>query len=394
MPEAEEAGARETAFAPPERDDADAIWRQRQVFISDPLAMTMLESMPGPAAVLNTRRQIIVANRQFLQVLGMAEADGVLSRRPGEVLGCVHATERPGGCGTSEHCVNCGAVGAILAALQSGWEATRECRICTRSEAGGGALDFRVKASPLSVDGSGFVVLALQDISSEKRRLVLERVFFHDVLNVCGGVNGLAELLLTEGLDPETERKFKRDVHQLSSVVIDEITSHRQMLAAERGELKVVLDDVSIRDVLDEVVALYRHHHVAEGRGLRVASCDRLWLRTDATLLRRVLGNLVKNALEAVPPGGVVTVSARGDGDEVRFSVHNPGLVPEHVRLQVFQRSFSTKGGEGRGVGTYSVKLFGERHLGGRVAFTSDEVGGTCFSVTLPVAGPPRALAA
>jgi hypothetical protein len=166
------------------------------------------------------------------------------------------------------------------------------------------------------------------------------------------------------------------------------------MLAAERGELKVALDDVSVQDVLDAVVALYGHHHVAEGRELRIGDCDRLWLRTDATLLRRVLGNLVKNALEATPPGGCVLVSARGDGDEIRFAVHNPGVMPERARLQMFQRSFSTKGGDGRGVGTYSVKLFGERHLGGRVAFTSDEAGGTCFTVTLPVAGPPQALAA
>ena len=270
----------------------------------------------------------------------------------------------------------------------------QECRICTRSGRGGGALDFRVKASFLAVGGVDFVVLALQDVSSEKRRQVLERVFFHDVLNVCGGVHGLAELLLTEGLEPATEAKFKRDVYRLSGVVIDEIVAHRQMLAAERGELKVELDDVAARDVLDEVVALYRHHHVAEGRGLRIASCDPLWLRTDATLLRRVLGNLVKNALEATPVGGSVAVSAHGHGDEVRFAVWNPGAMTERVQLQLFQRSFSTKGGDGRGVGTYSVRLLGERHLGGHVAFTSDETDGTRFTVTLPVGGPPQVLAA
>ena len=49
---------------------------------------------------------------------------------------------------------------------------------------------------------------------------------------------------------------------------------------------------------------------------------------------------------------------------EVRFSVHNSGAMAPGVRLQIFQRSFSTKRGEGRGVGTYGVKLFGERYLG------------------------------
>jgi hypothetical protein len=330
--------------------DPDTVWQQRQVFVANPLALVMLESMLGPAIVLNARRQIVVAKRQFLEVIGAGDAGAVRARRPGEVLDCVHSAKRPGGCGTSQHCATCGAVAAILSTWRTHAETTAECRICTRASADGGALDFRAKTSFLSVDGADFVVFALQDIRSEKRRHVLERVFFHDVLNVCGGVHDLAELLLTDGLDADIELKSKHDV--------------------------------------------YRHHHVAAGRELECGSCDPLWLRTDATLLRRVLGNLIKNALEVTPPGGTVLVSASGEPDGVRISVQNPGAMPERARLQMFQRSFSTKGGDGRGVGTYSIKLFGERYLGGRVAFTSDQAAGACFTVTLPLAGPPQPLAA
>jgi CheY-like chemotaxis protein len=55
-----------------------------------------------------------------------------------------------------------------------------------------------------------------------------------------------------------------------------------------------------------------------------------------------------------------------------------------HVQLQMFQRSFSTKG-RGRGIGTYSVKLLTEKYLKGRVAFTSDPLTGTTFSVMVPL---------
>jgi sensor histidine kinase regulating citrate/malate metabolism len=58
--------------------------------------------------------------------------------------------------------------------------------------------------------------------------------------------------------------------------------------------------------------------------------------------------------------------------------------MPREVQLQVFQRSFSTKARSGRGIGTYSIKLFVERYLKGTVGFTSDEPGGTTFTVTLP----------
>ena len=51
---------------------------------------------------------------------------------------------------------------------------------------------------------------------------------------------------------------------------------------------------------------------------------------------------------------------------------------PVDAQLQIFQRSFSTKG-SGRGVGTYSIKLLGEQYLRGRVGFTSSETDGTAF---------------
>ena len=59
--------------------------------------------------------------------------------------------------------------------------------------------------------------------------------------------------------------------------------------------------------------------------------------------------------------------------------------MPPEVQLQVFNRSFSTKG-NGRGIGTYSIKLLCERYLKGKVSFVSSAEQGTIFKVTLPLA--------
>jgi sensor histidine kinase regulating citrate/malate metabolism len=92
---------------------------------------------------------------------------------------------------------------------------------------------------------------------------------------------------------------------------------------------------------------------------------------------------MIKNALEACQPGQTVTVGCQQDGADVLFWVHNPTVMPLNVQLQMFQRSFSTKG-QGRGLGTYSMKLLSERYLKGRVAFTSREGEGTRFTVVYP----------
>ena len=58
--------------------------------------------------------------------------------------------------------------------------------------------------------------------------------------------------------------------------------------------------------------------------------------------------------------------------------------MPKRVQLQIFQRSFSTKG-NGRGLGTYSMKLFTEKYLQGRVSFESTEEEGTTFMAMMPI---------
>jgi sensor histidine kinase regulating citrate/malate metabolism len=62
--------------------------------------------------------------------------------------------------------------------------------------------------------------------------------------------------------------------------------------------------------------------------------------------------------------------------------VHNMSFMSPEVKLQVFMRSFSTKGMQ-RGLGTYSMKIFGEQYLGGKVNFTSDPQNGTTFFIDL-----------
>jgi sensor histidine kinase regulating citrate/malate metabolism len=54
------------------------------------------------------------------------------------------------------------------------------------------------------------------------------------------------------------------------------------------------------------------------------------------------------------------------------------------IQLQIFQRSFSTKG-SGRGLGTYSIKLLTEQYLHGKAWFTSNEVEGTTFFASIPI---------
>jgi signal transduction histidine kinase len=244
-------------------------------------------------------------------------------------------------------------------------------------------MDFEVWSTPLEVEDQRLYLVALKDIADEKRRRALERIFFHDILNTAGGVVGYAAL--AQDATPEERDMLIDSLYGLSLRLIDEITSQQELLKAERNELALKLGTIDSRALLYMLAEAYRHHAVAEDRHIVVdEAVESVELTTDGTLLRRVLGNMVKNALEAIHPQETVTLRCVRWQDEVVFSVHNPGVIPERVRLQIFQRSFSTKAHD-RGLGTYSMKLLTEQYLQGHVSFTTNPDDGTTFYARLPI---------
>jgi signal transduction histidine kinase len=127
--------------------------------------------------------------------------------------------------------------------------------------------------------------------------------------------------------------------------------------------------------------------NAAEGKSITEEHTrEKFSLRTDVMLAAKVLTNMLLNALEATAPGGRVVFRAVPGGSEVAWQVWNEAVIPAGIQLRLFQRFFTTKDGQGHGLGTYSMKLFGEDMLGGRVSFTSEEGQGTTFTFTLPVA--------
>ena len=117
-------------------------------------------------------------------------------------------------------------------------------------------------------------------------------------------------------------------------------------------------------------------------------------MRTDGEALRKVLTNLVANALKFTPPGGVVAVSAAlsGDGTKVRIAVADTGVgIALEDREVVFEKfSQATTGSPsagkmaGSGLGLYLVRSLVER-LGGEVQLESAVGVGSVFTVILSV---------
>jgi signal transduction histidine kinase len=338
-----------------------------------------VDCIPTAVLVLNMHRQTVFTNETTLCIAAAQSMETIIGLRPGEILGCIHSNETEGGCGTTEFCRTCGAARAIVAS-QCGLKDVQECHITTRD---GRALDFRVWATPFETSNNKYVVFAFIDISHEKMRRELERVFFHDIMNSISSISSAAQLLSESPVEESAE--LVNIVNLASNRVIDEIKAQRNLAKAENGELTVNIESLNSLDLLVALETLYRRHEAAKGKKIQIdEQSSGVAFTSDKSILMRVLGNLVKNALEASAEGRTVTIGCTRDGNKVEFSIHNEGCIPREVQLQMFQRFFSTKGVD-RGLGTFSVKLLSERYLNGQVTFESYPSNGTTFHVSLPI---------
>ena len=364
-----------------EKSTPEEIAKSRESVLSDSVLSTTLDFLPEVMLILNANRQIIHANLALLEKLGLDSCDSICGLRPGALLDCGHANDAPEGCGASPFCRECGAFNAIVESQASSTKCVRECRLSLKEY--GEAMDLRVTATPFEISGEKLTMLVVHDISDEKRRHILERIFFHDIMNLAGGIQGSSELLLetaSQDLKPLAEM-----ISSASSQLVEEINAQRELLIAERGELKLTIEKMDSYLILEELISIYSKHEVSGWKHIALdKKSARVEFFSSRALLVRVLSNMLKNALEATPRGGEVALSSSilQVSNEIEFRVNNQLYIPKCVQLQIFQRSFSTKG-EGRGLGTYSIKLLTEKYLHGKVGFSSDEVNGTCFFVRL-----------
>jgi signal transduction histidine kinase len=336
---------------------------------------TLLDAIHNIVLILNPYRQIIFANEMLMKYLGIEDRSQVYGQRPGEILRCTHAFEFSAGCGTSKFCTECGAAKAIKCSLE-GNPSIEECRISTVTNE---SLDLRVSAVPIQFQNEQYTIFTLNDISDEKRRLMLERIFFHDILNTAGGIKGLTEIIANSDADEGMHQLL----NQLSDRLIDEIKAQQELTMAEHGQLQILSESLSSQDIVTKIADVYKHTTLGEDKNIIVNGQTDNVLESDKRLLQRVVGNMVKNALEATKPNGDVTISTKKIGAYVVFQVHNDCCMDKATKLKVFQRSFSTKG-INRGLGTYSIKLLTENFLGGKAGFVSNENTGTTFYVIYP----------
>jgi len=363
------------------RSDAAEIKRQQEIACSNASLTSLMDIMPHIVLILNDTRQIVWANRCLLDTLKKESLDDFLGLRPGEVFSCVNAAQGENGCGTAKECQTCGALLAILQSLNEE-QSEKECMILTTQNE---ALNLRIKAGLIDIGGEIFDAVSIVDISGEKNKRMLERLFFHDIMNLAGSMQGFANML------PELIRENASELADILLILsngandlVELIKYQKDLVSAENNELSVHQKKLNAKELLTGVRGLLERNDLFKKRHVIIHdNPEEIYFTSDERLLKRVIVNAVKNALEAVKEGESVELSYKVQDSSVLFEIHNTCYIPEEVQSHIFRKSFSTKSPD-RGIGTYSIKLFTEKYLHGKVWFISKQGEGTTFYIQIP----------
>lgn len=257
-------------------------------------------------------------------------------------------------------------------------------------------LGFSVKPVVVPLDGSTGFLFIFQDLSAVREmeekikradRLAavgkLSAGIAHEIRNPLASISGSIELLKNElSLDSANERLMEiilREVNRLNTLISDFLLFARPIKVSERK--------INVSEIVSEIISLFRRGKDVDGRiKIETQLEDDLVISCDSKQLRQVFWNLIKNAIQAMPEGGVLRVSSRWSSlrpKKAEVSVQDSGNgIPYENVSRLFDPFFTTKT-EGSGLGLALVYQIVQNHRGD-ITVQSQPGEGSTFRVVLP----------
>lgn len=234
-------------------------------------------------------------------------------------------------------------------------------------------------------------VRAQQVLELEKLRDDLIHMIVHDLRTPLTSIIGGLQTIIDTEFEDELTREFVPMSLDSANVLLEMVNTLLDINKMESGQMTLDVGPVPLGDLAEQALDQVRGLATEHGHTL-VTALDSACpvLQADGDKLRRVLINLLGNAIKFTPDGGTITVGTTCRPDEILLWVRDTGPgIPEEYRDRIFEK-FGQVEGEGRkkknstGLGLTFCRLVAEAH-GGRIWVESREGEGSTFLLSLPL---------
>ncbi len=205
----------------------------------------------------------------------------------------------------------------------------------------------------------------------------------HDIRNPLQAITGDL-YLLKEALNEVTQQVTRAEMAESIDSIDENIVYINKIVSDLQDYTRPIrpnLEKANVRDIINSALSIV---NIPGSIETKIAIEAGLTLCTDAAYLRRVLTNLLINAVQAMPKGGTLTVTAHGEDKNATISIKDTGIgIPVQVKANMFKPLFTTKS-KGQGLGLAVVKRLVDG-LKGDITVESQEGFGTEFVIKLPL---------
>ena len=227
----------------------------------------------------------------------------------------------------------------------------------------------------------------------ETMRETLSHMIVHDINNALQGILGYAQLL-EEAFEelPEDEREqYIKSITSSSRTAIEMIRAILDVARMEADQMELNRCGVDLGSVIDEI-----HQEtgsILQYKGLRLVCempLDLPSVNADREVLRRIMVNLIHNAVKFSPESAAITIGASRERDVVRLSVADRGIgIPDDYKARIFEKFGQVESRQSgvkysTGLGLTFCRMAVDAH-GGAIGVADNTEGGAVFWFTLPV---------
>ncbi len=239
-------------------------------------------------------------------------------------------------------------------------------------------------------------LLVFRDVTEEQEleeaRKQLTEMIVHDLRGpltaILGSLKLLEDTIPAKSPSPVAKQAITVS-HRSVQQMLDLVNSLLDIAKLESDEIDLAVESVSLKQLCEEMVETYVHEANEAGIILNCTCAKRLSkISVDKEKIRRVIGNLLDNALRFTPTGGRVDLTSQKSDGGILIQVIDTGPgVPEEFQERIFERFGQVPGLDGKrrgtGLGLAFARLAVDAH-GGKIWVDKNPVGGSIFSVYLP----------
>ena len=233
----------------------------------------------------------------------------------------------------------------------------------------------------------GSIQNARQELIRQERIATIGRMstsIVHDLRNPLAAIYGGAEMLIDTGLSPDQVRRLAGNIYRSSRRMQQML---QELMDSGRGRGSEA-ELCRLHDIVRAACQEYAGTAEAQSVEIKTSVAEDIELPLERARMERVFLNLIDNALEVMPNGGRLNISAETDGAAVLVRVQDtgPGIAPE-IRARLFQPFVTAGKKHGVGLGLAFSHQTVLDH-GGDLSMDTASTQGACFLIRLPLAVP------